>query len=307
MDSTKKPCNVLSLCTGYGGIERGLERVLGRLNILVNVEIETFALANLVNKMETNRMDSSLIWTDVKTFPAHIFRGYVDLLIGGYPCQPFSAAGKRLGDKDPRHLWPFIQEHVQVIQPKMVFLENVEGHLSKGVAEVLADLEEMAYRVECGVFSAAEISAPHQRKRVFILGYSKYDGLSSPENWRGFSPEQEERGLQEFTGGCCEELAESSGEGLQKAECSQKTRNTRITHHGKWPARPGQPQFDWEEPRVLAVKPELGGAVDGITDRVDRLRLLGNGVVPQTAEKAFRVLYGKLVAANVIDTPAAIG
>ena len=178
MDNTKEPFNVLSLCTGYGGIELGLKRALGSVTSLAHVEIEAFAIANLVNKMETGQMVPAPIWTDLKTLNARIFRGKVDILTGGYPCQPFSAAGKRKGTEDPRHLWPYIggkiegrRNIIEQCRPRGVFFENVEGHISLGVCEVIADLERMGYEVEVGIFSAAEVGAPHQRKRVFILGY----------------------------------------------------------------------------------------------------------------------------------------
>ena len=170
MDTTQESPTVLSLCTGYGGLEIGLERVFGKINVLVNVEIESFPIANLVNKMETGQMAPTPIWTDVKTFNAKIFRGFVDILTGGYPCQPFSHAGRRKGEEDPRHLWPYITKIIEDCEPKWVFFENVEGHLSNGIVQVLGDLERLGYKPKTGIFSATEVGAPHQRKRVFILG-----------------------------------------------------------------------------------------------------------------------------------------
>ena len=87
----------LSFCAGYGGIDLGLQRVLPSCRTVAYVEIEAFAIANLVAKMEAGDLDAAPVWTDVKTFPAEPFRGLVDIISGGYPCQPFSAAGKRLG------------------------------------------------------------------------------------------------------------------------------------------------------------------------------------------------------------------
>jgi site-specific DNA-cytosine methylase len=234
VDNTKKSPAVLSLCTGYGGLERGLERVFGELNVLAHVEIETFAIANLVNKMETGRMAPVPVWTNLKTFKAGLFRGCVDILTGGYPCQPFSAAGKRGGSEDPRHLWPYVFATIQACHPKWVFLENVEGHLTKGIVQVLTDLEGLAYEPVAGVFSAAEVGAPHQRKRVFILGHAKHHGSLTTQNRRSSGSEQEEGGLQKFERGYCKPQL--------------------------WPARPGEEQYDWEEPRVVAnTKSSNGG------------------------------------------------
>ena len=100
-----------------------------------------------------------------------MFRGdSIDLLTGGYPCQPFSMAGKQLGIDDPRHLWPYILTIIATIKPKRCYFENVDGHINNGLEQVLEELEGVGYRTTWGVFSAEEVGAPHQRKRVFILG-----------------------------------------------------------------------------------------------------------------------------------------
>ena len=93
MDTTQT--NHLSFCAGYGGIDLGLRRVLPSCRTVAYVEIEAFAVANLAAKMEAGELDQAPIWTNLKTFNAEPFRGLVDILSGGYPCQPFSAAGKR--------------------------------------------------------------------------------------------------------------------------------------------------------------------------------------------------------------------
>jgi len=168
MDTTETITHT-SLCAGYGGIDVGLGRVIPGLRTVVYVEVEAFACANLVAKMEAEQLDAAPIWTNLKTFPWECSRG-VGILSGGYPCQPFSAAGKRRGKDDPRHLWPYIKEGIEIARPQNCFFENVEGHVSKGLSDVLQDLEEMGYLTTWGLFSAAEVGAPHGRKRVFILG-----------------------------------------------------------------------------------------------------------------------------------------
>lgn len=216
MDITKTITH-LGLCAGYGGIELGLKRVLPALRTVALCEIEAFAIANLVAKMEAGLMDPAPIWTNLKTFPWESFRDRVDILTGGYPCQPFSAAGKRLGTEDPRHLWPHIASGIQVLQPKICFFENVEGHISLGLRDVLRELGELGYRATWGIFSAAEIGLPHQRKRVFILAHRNDTGLE--RYWRP--------------------VAEYDSQGRQG------------TDGHAWPSRPGQPQHAWEPPRVV--------------------------------------------------------
>lgn len=381
MDNTKRLPSVLSFCTGYGGIEIGLERAIGTINILVHVEIEAYAVANLLAKMGTGDLVPAPVWTDIKTFPAHCFSGSVDILTCGYPCQPFSAAGQRRGADDPRHLWPWIKEHISIIRPGICFFENVEGHVSLGLREVLTDLVGLRYRVESdsgeptwGLFSAAEVGAPHRRKRVFILAYDqdKRDNL-----WR-FNVSQAQAGWESINseaGNCCNNVADPGStefnrvsESTERKEdqapwvsgaivansCQQGPQNTELQAIqpawrrnerrttakfccSLWPSRPGEPQYEWEEPRVLAnasqqlqhgdrdtwptgrgestdqserkTKSFMGGSVDGPAktldttaheldavnkNRCDRLRLLGNGVVPATAEKAFITLINRI-------------
>ena len=133
--------NHVSLCSGYGGIDLGLKRAIGsRLCTVAFVEIEAFAAANLAAKAEAGLLDNAPIWSDLKRFPWGKFHGLVDILSGGYPCQPFSAAGKRLGAEDPRHLWPFISAGIAAMRPSVCFFENVEGHISLGLSDVLQDL-----------------------------------------------------------------------------------------------------------------------------------------------------------------------
>ena len=366
MDNTQ---NIISFCTGYGGLELGLRRAGVDLRVICNVEIEAFVQANLVAKTEEGRMDNAPIWSDIKTFPASIFRGKVCGIIGGYPCQPFSSAGKRKGEEDPRHLWPYIRSHVRTIRPLWCFFENVQGHATMGLWRVLSDLEEEGYETTWGIFSAEEVGAPHQRKRVFILaqlpdtrsphgGEVQFAEGRAEENAKEQESDRngDQRGADQLgnpaserpRGGSanCEgeqsevlgERLESDGELANPASGQpgeSQARNGREDTGGgseetRWPARSGEEQYEWEEPRVVAdsrllgqkeqkqqatgveqhsdreqikseTQSELGGTTDGtrsgvdaIANRVDRLRLLGNGVVPQTAELAWRTLWKEL-------------
>ena len=274
MDNTKA-INTISFFTGYGGIERGLKLAGERVNHIASCEIEAYAEANLIHKMEAGALPPHPIYTDAKTFPGADFLGKVDLFTGGFPCQPFSAAGSRNADEDPRHLWPSCLRAIESFRPNRVFLENVEGLISaklggdnwadpKGtpvLLHVLRELERRGYKATWGIFSAEEVGAPHRRKRVFILAQSDREG-SHGQLWDS-SKGQERRK---------EERRYSAQESI-------------------WPTRPGERQGPNEQPRV---KPKLGRAVNGNPHRVDRLRLLGNGVVPQTAALAWMELNRRL-------------
>lgn len=163
--------NVLSLCSGVGGLDIGFALgTFGRNRTICYVEREAYTCALLAKRMAEKTLDEAPIWTDVHTFDGRPWRGIVDSICGGYPCQPFSTAGKRHGANDPRHLWPSIVRIIEEIQPRIVFFENVSGHLTLGFDTVCKDLERLGFNVAAGLFSAAEIGAPHERQRLFIVG-----------------------------------------------------------------------------------------------------------------------------------------
>jgi len=306
VDSSEKPANVIAFCAGYGGIERGLELAGVNHRVVAYVEIEAFAIANLVSKMETGALGPAPIWSDLKTFPAHLFRDRVGLITGGYPCQPFSAAGKRKGADDPRHLWPHIRRHVQTIRPFRCFFENVEGHISLGLREVIADLEADSYKATWGIFSAAEVGAPHRRKRVFIMADAhprlideplekicsrRHPASSRSSNVADSESKRCEEGGQlrprepeKRSSGCGSDVADASSKGSPREQRAQPE------GRGAGFADSGEKKTGASGSVSWSVEPKLGRVAHGVADRVDRLRLLGNGVVPQQAAKAWTVL-----------------
>ena len=255
MDTTKT-FNHISLCAGYGGIDIGLGRVIRNLRTIAFSEIEAFVCANLVAKMEAGLLDTAPVWTNLKTFPFREFRGKVGILSGGFPCQPFSAAGKRGGDEDPRHLFPHILKGITECQPNLVFLENVEGIISAKLAgtdwrdpagtpvllHVLRELERVGYRATAGVFSSAEIGASHQRKRVFILGRKMadpmHDGCDDAKGSGGVGSGADEGWL------------------LQSEGIRSPQRNVCLR-----PKTPGPDQWWWEPARVVQSKSRSRSAV----------------------------------------------
>jgi DNA (cytosine-5)-methyltransferase 1 len=173
VDNPEKPFTVLEWCAGYGGIGMGLKRVIRNMRTVAYSEIELFCCEVLASRMEAGQIDAAPIWTNIKSFPCERFRGMVDLLVAGYPCQPFSSAGKRKGEEDPRHLWPFIERAISDVRPNWVFCENVAGHLTLGFKDVCHDLDELGYEVAAGLFTAREVGLPHKRQRLFILARDK--------------------------------------------------------------------------------------------------------------------------------------
>jgi DNA (cytosine-5)-methyltransferase 1 len=323
LDNTKR-VNSIELCAGYAGIQLGLRRCIPGLRTIAYSEIEEFACSVLASRMEGGQIDLAPIWSNLKTFPFGKFRGLVDILSGGYPCPGFSAAGKRRGKDDPRHLWPWIADGIKICEPRLCFFENVEGHISLGLSTVVSDLEEMGYKVSWGIFSAAEVGAPHQRKRVFILAAK--NALADAERL-GLKCEGVKSGKEEVAesahicSGKREDVAHGGREGLegQPRDVNHGQEPGRIPAYEDgsigesricfWPSRPGQQQFSWEPPRTVGkAKSTMGGGSYGSSrrmgdaelrvscdNRTDELILLGNGVVPATVEVAFRTLLMELM------------
>ena len=299
---TEAPVHHLCLCSGYDGVGQGLKRVFPNMRTIAYVEREGFPIANLVAKGEANEMDAAPVFTDVKTFPYDKFRGCVDVLSAGFPCQPFSSSGKRQSTEDERHLYPWIANGITACQARLVLLENVEGIITAKTGDgepvlkyVLRDLEERGYKTSWCVASANEVGAPHRRKRVFILAklvHTRLFGSSvSEEQATGIKQSSKDVPNDKIT------RTRTDDQGVWKR--SSGTSRGEGTDRPSFPAHPNERQHDWEEPRTVVA--ELGGATNGrpcrvnpVANRTDRLRLLGNGVVPATCERAVRLLWSTL-------------
>jgi len=168
-----RPRHGLSLCAGGGGLDLGLMLAEPGYHTRAFVEWEDWPRAVLIAAQRAGYFAPAPIWDDLRSFDARPFRGAFDTVLAGYPCQPFSAAGKRGGANDPRHLWPEVARVIQECSPEWAFLENVSGHVSLGLETVLRELWDMGYTPAAGLFSAAEVGAPHQRLRIFILAHTR--------------------------------------------------------------------------------------------------------------------------------------
>jgi DNA (cytosine-5)-methyltransferase 1 len=276
------------------------------------VENEITACGVLVKNMEEGWLDDAPVWTNLQSFDAKSWRDIVDIVIGGYPCQPFSNAGKRLGAEDPRHLWPDVRRIVEEVQPSMCFFENVGAHLQRGFSEVARSLQTMDYKVAAGVFTASEVGAPHKRERLFILAYSNSNQCAS--FLRQIIMERtvhEEKGREKTSdrpSNQCDELVYT--------DFSRPFRR-RIAFDGsadEWLAWPPSPTDSDVWRRVLATRPDLApatqstvrGVANGLARGVgnewigigDQLHILGNGVVPHQASYAFKILCEAMYGEN---------
>lgn len=167
-----------SLFSGIGGLDLGLERA--GMTVAWQSEIDPYCCRVLAKHWPNVPNLGDVTAIDWKKVPR------VDLICGGYPCQPFSFAGVRRGRDDPRHLWPHVRDAIRVLRPRWAVLENVPGHLSLGFDRVLSDLAALGFDAEWSLVSACSVGAPHMRKRLFAVAYAPVGDEPHPMSHRGW-------------------------------------------------------------------------------------------------------------------------
>ena len=270
----------ISLCSGYEGIGLGLHRCIPNLRCIAYCEREAFAISNLVAKMENGLLDAAPVFTDVTTFPWEQFAPYMagGILSFGWPCQPVSCAGKRKATEDERWLFDIIADGISILKPGLLFAENVEGLLSAKMPDgslvfshCIERLESLHYKVAAGIFSAREVGAPHQRKRLFIMAHRSGERLQGGKwCWKTRAQGESSGHFAE----CGSSMADSSSNGYNWGKLPDRMEGWASgelpqPHAGEscglwseaigcgqvWPSRPGQQQYAWEPPRVVGSVP----------------------------------------------------
>lgn len=168
--------NRIDLCSGVGmlglAVELGCEFFGVRSRSVAHIERDAYAAATLVARMEDAALERAPVWDDLESFDGRAWSGRVDCLTAGFPCQPWSSAGKQQGIDDARWLWPIIARIIRDAEPELVFLENVHGLVSGGGLHfVLDDLAEGGFDAEWLHLRASDVGASHRRERVFVLAY----------------------------------------------------------------------------------------------------------------------------------------
>lgn len=284
-----------SLCAGVGGLDLGLHLAEPGYRTVCHVERNGFAAAALVARMADASLAAAPVWDDLRSFDGRPWRGRVHIVTAGYPCQPFSLAGNRLGADDPRHLWPDVARIVREVDPEWCFFENVPGHLSLGLRDVAGELQGMGYRVAACVLSAAEVGASHIRERLFLLAHAdvqigREPGLHPPESRTGSGiqdrPEPDRQPGRPAQCGAVlvPDVAVDDGGGLE------------TEAPGLFPPMPGD-LAEWGETlrRHPHLEPGIQRLDDGLAPWLDRSSAAGNGVVPLAAARAWRSLKAELV------------
>lgn len=303
--------NELALFAGAGGGILG-SHLMGCTTVCA-VERDAYAAQVLAQRQNDGILPAFPIWSDITTFDGRPWRGIVDVISGGFPCQDISSAGKGAGINGERSgLWSEMARIISEVRPREVWVENSPMLVSRGLARVISDLAQMGYDAHWTRFSASNFGAPHIRDRLWIVAYSQSIGCE--ENGLPIR----EKSQKSLSGVDCEYVADTKGIGLeQKREnqpssekwfagsccefsntkclrCRQmeqrdisrkKSKGTsNTTEHGSFSTR-----GKW-----WSVEPRLGRVADGVAHRVDRLKAIGNGQVPVVAKSAFKYLGGGL-------------
>lgn len=251
--------NELSLFTGAGGGLLGTH-LLG-WKAIGYVEWNEYCQRVVRARIDDGILPIAPIFTDVREFvqsgAAREYRGFADVVTAGFPCQPFSVAGKQLGANDERNMWPATIDVIRAVQPAAVFLENVPPLISGGyIVTVVTDLQAAGYQVLPPLrLSASDVGANHERERVWIVAHTQ-------QNRR------------------------------QRILCSDEKRGGKTNYH---PKEKAQNSLDAVFDTLSRLEKGLGEPSifrenDGVAHRVDRLAAIGNGQVPAVAAAAWRLL-----------------
>ena len=301
----------LDLFSGIGGFSLGLEAT-GGFETVAFCDIDKYS-----KKVLKKQWPNVKQYEDIKELNYGRLKadgiGPIDIITGGYPCQPFSVAGRKKGEEDPRHLWPEYFRLIKELRPSWVIGENVSGHIKLGLDTVLENLESEGYSARTFSISASSVGAKHQRERIWIVANTRQHGgriepTGNTESTGRGSLETTERSANTDTISRSskgeETLANSVELGLEKHGHSETTesikrgetmadtnvegRQGRIhrrqnkewesqqRYFGRNSAAHGQQEQNWWD-----TEPELGRVAHGIPNRVDRLKGLGNSLVPQ--------------------------
>ena len=292
---------MLDLFSGIGGFSYAGEKLVGGYETVAFCEYDKHA-----QKVLRKHWPDTEIIDDVRELAndAERFRGSVDIICGGYPCQPFSYAGVRKGDQDDRHLWPEMLRIIKAVRPTWVIGENVAGHISMGLDTVLSDLENQSYQARCFVIPAVAADARHRRDRCWIVAHTDsnsqpdgpinekrmvsdagYEGVHQRRQSENVGSSHNGSGRMERNGK--QSRSQTEGKNLAHAD-SAHPQGGRVSSG----IQPQHTQFDgrgnesgWQAPQFWEPEPSVGRVVNGLPGRIHRLKQLGNSIVPQVAAR----------------------
>jgi DNA (cytosine-5)-methyltransferase 1 len=282
-----------SLFSGIGGFDLGLERA--GMRVIWQVENNGFCRSVL-----RQRFPGVPCYDDIKAIDWDLFTETPDLICGGFPCQPFSQAGKRRGTADDRYLWPEVVRCLDTLRPAWFLGENVPGLINMALDTVCTDLESLGYAVWPVCLPACAVDAPHRRDRLWIVAYARRQGQSCRGLRSGEASTGEIRhgGLADSgeivaddafwsRGDGSTEDEGNGGEGGRSTRPAGRRSSANANAHGEPVGRTAE---SWQEHCEWESEPNVGRVAHGVPQRVDRLRALGNAIVPHLAEILGRMI-----------------
>ncbi len=266
-----------SLFSGIGGFDLGLERA--GFEISWQVEIDEYC-----RQVLKKHWPAVPCHYDIRSIDWEFIQP-VDLICGGFPCQPVSCAGKRRGADDERYLWPEVVRCLSVLRPTWFLGENVPGLLHLGIEQVCADLEALGYQVAVLGIPACAVDAPHLRQRVWIVAHARCQ--QRYQIWAEPSTPQPQADI--YDQRCCENVADANTERRHgRAREQRERRGRQLENVSRWLAEPAMGEL------VNGVSGRLvrfgGRVVQSAAHRKEKLKGLGNAIVPQIAEALGRMI-----------------
>lgn len=295
MKTMNTQLNELHLFAGAGGgILGGM--LCGHTTVCA-VEIEPYCRKVLLQRQRDGILPKFPIWDDVRTFDGRPWRGKVDVICGGFPCQDISCAGKGAGIEGERSsMWKYMARIIGEVRPRYAFVENSPMLVGRGLSTVLADLAEMGYDAKWGIVGAHHVSAPHRRDRIWILAtYSNVrrcnDGSDSERQYEANYAQVGQTAEDQQSGSIWQHWTSKNG-----CYVSNPISERGCSRDSKWQ--------DAEDARELTTnsgdntrrvewwdsEPNVGRVANGVASRVDRLKAIGNGQVSICAAKAWEIL-----------------
>ena len=255
----------LALFAGAGGGILG-GHLLGWRTVCA-VEWEPYAASVLVQR-QNGILPPFPIWDDVQTFDGRPWRGIVDVVTGGFPCQDISAAGKGAGiDGERSGMWREMARIICEVRPQYAFIENSPMLTTRGLDRVLSDLASMGFDARWGVLGAADVGAPHQRDRIWVVADANRKWKLQQERFESYEWRR--------IGNGGNEMAYTDSAQRQGNKCTERSEAQRTNAC---------------KPSWWSIEPNVGRVADGVAARVDRLKAIGNGQVPAVAATAWSLL-----------------